>query len=614
MTRDERAQLSSIGRYQLLMLLATGGMAEIYLARQTGIGGFEKLVVLKRILPSLVQQKQFVEMFLDEAIIAARLNHPNIVQIYDLGQVDGEYFIAMEFLEGESLGALANQGVQAGRPVSWPLAAAMVAQVCDGLHYAHTFEDEQGRRLDIVHRDISPHNIIVLFNGMVKLVDFGIAKAATKMHQTRVGTLKGKLAYMSPEQCTGQEVDARSDIFSLGIVLWELLARRRLFRHDSEAAIIRAIADEPIPALAEARAEVPAQLVAVVDRALQKDPAQRYQSAAEMAAALRAYLQQQQEPAGPEAIAAYIMEVFGDKARTKKKLLEQIARRGNQGDISPRALKPASDSFPSSSRAGPSPAAGHGDYGETIIKPESGSAIAPPRRRWPLAIALLLVLGAAAWGAWHLWGQAPEDEAATVKTSPPPATAGNTSASTTTTPATSADAGRPAPGPAGPPAPAAVVASPARLTVRSQPAGCAVEIDGRRLEGVTPLEEVAVEPGQEHRVAVLCRGRQRQVKKVLLGRGEVSALLFRPPRRASTPPSRPQPARAATGRLTFSTRPWTEVYLGDKKLGMTPLVRLELPAGTHRLRVVNPARKISRVVTVTIEAGQTTTLRKDLLH
>ena len=346
--------LEQIGRYKILARLAEGGMAEIFLARQTGIGGFEKLVVVKRILPHLAREKTFVEMFLDEAVIAAQLNHPNIVQIYDLGQADENYFIAMEYLEGETLGHLARQGVEAGRPLPYHLIGGIIAQVCDGLAYAHSFEDDAGNPLNLVHRDISPHNIIVLFSGVVKVVDFGIAKAATKSHQTRVGTLKGKLAYMPPEQCMGQNVDARSDIFSLGVVLWELLTRRRLFKREVEPAMIRAILDEPIPKVRDARADVPAALAAIADQALRKDQDKRFQNASAFAKALRSAIQQLGEEANTRAVAVYIQDVFGDRARTKKKLLEEIRAKGAEG-VAIKSLAPKSDSFPSQSLAGQVP-------------------------------------------------------------------------------------------------------------------------------------------------------------------------------------------------------------------------------------------------------------------
>src|SRR6516165_5452866 len=217
------------GKYELISRLAAGGMAEIFLARTKSIQGFEKYLVIKRILSHRSQDPEFVRMFLDEARVAATLDHPNIVQIYDVGHVDNEYFIAMEYLRGHNLIEIVRAGAKLGyfKP---PLEHVMsvLTGVCAGLHYAHDKRDFQGRPLDIVHRDVTPQNIVVSFDGAVKIVDFGIAKAATREVETLAGTLKGKIGYMSPEQCRGAAVVLRSDVFAVGISLYELTTGKRL--------------------------------------------------------------------------------------------------------------------------------------------------------------------------------------------------------------------------------------------------------------------------------------------------------------------------------------------------------------------------------------------------
>ncbi|RME19717.1 MAG: serine/threonine protein kinase, partial [Deltaproteobacteria bacterium] len=197
-------------------------MAEVFLARQTGMKGFEKVVVIKRILPHLAMQERFVQMFLDEARLAARFNHPNIVQIYDLGEENGSYYIAMEYINGEDLRSVVKACAARSERIPMEHVVKIISAVLDGLHYAHQQADLEGRRKGIVHRDVSPHNIIVSFEGGVKLVDFGIARARSEISTTIPGRVKGKHAYMSPEQCQGLELDCRSDIFSAGIVLYEL--------------------------------------------------------------------------------------------------------------------------------------------------------------------------------------------------------------------------------------------------------------------------------------------------------------------------------------------------------------------------------------------------------
>jgi len=579
--RMEEQPVQTIGRYQLLAHLASGGMAEIYLARQTGIGGFEKLVVVKKILPNLAREKVFVEMFLDEAVIAAQLNHPNVVQIYDLGQSGADYYIAMEYLEGESLGHLTSEGARVGKPLPPGLAAGIISQVCDGLAYAHKFEDENGKPLGIVHRDISPHNIIVLFTGVVKVVDFGIAKAASKMHQTKVGTLKGKLAYMSPEQCVSSEVDARSDVFSLGVVLWELLTHRRLFKRDVEPAMIRAIMDEPIPKVLEVRKDAPPALAATADRALLKKPEDRYPGAAEMKADLQAYLRQESEEAGAEQIAAYAAEVLGKRARTKKRLLEEIRKKGVKG-VSLGALKPKSDSMPSKS----------GDLADaaTRIQQESDKPSSSP---WLLRIIAFFLAGIAV-AAVVIWffsgGQRPEPAEEKVAVPAPPLQK------------VPVEPVKP-----GPPADAL-------LSVRSTPDGCRVELNGKLLEGTTPIIDHPVAPDSKHQVAVLCDGHLRDARTVEGQPGEVLALAFAPAKEVKKPREpRTQPV-AKKGRVTIDTKPWTEVYLGKRKLGITPLLDIELPAGRHKLKVVNKSRGINESLEVVVKAGKKTTVKKTLIR
>ena len=279
-----------IGKYKLVRLIASGGMAEVYLARQAGAAGFEKLVCLKRILPHLARDKQFVEMFLNEARLAARLDHPNIVSIFDLGEANGNYFIAMEFIDGPSLRAAAKRALERGERLPIPEIVKVVSMAAAGLHYAHELTDAGGKPLGLVHRDISPDNVLVHRNGAPKVVDFGIAKAASSSSSTRTGTLKGKIAYMPPEQLRGDPLDRRTDVFALGVVLYELLAGQRPWVGDSEVSLIGRIMTEDPPPLSTLRPDAPAGLVAVLDRALAKDREARCASCHDLQADLEALL------------------------------------------------------------------------------------------------------------------------------------------------------------------------------------------------------------------------------------------------------------------------------------------------------------------------------------
>jgi serine/threonine protein kinase len=281
-----RVPPTRIGRYQLIGKLANGGMAEAYLALSGELPALRSLVVVKRILPHLSAQEQFVRMFLDEARIGALLDHPNIVRIIEVGRDGDGYFLVMEPVQGKPLSAVLRRAAGAKKPLGHAQAAFIVGQAANGLGYAHALTDAAGDPLNIVHRDISPQNILVSFDGAVKVIDFGVASALGRITETVPGGLKGKIEYMSPEQASGDSADRRSDIFALGVVLWEALCGRRLFRRRTELETMRAIFDEPIPRLPKAAA-VPPRLENIVMRALEREPEDRFQDAREMALLLQ---------------------------------------------------------------------------------------------------------------------------------------------------------------------------------------------------------------------------------------------------------------------------------------------------------------------------------------
>jgi serine/threonine protein kinase len=290
---------TEFGSYLLDRKLAQGGMAEVFLARQQGLHGFQKQVVVKCILPALSTDQAFIEMFLNEARLAAQLNHSNVVQVFEAGVIDGRYYIAMEYIEGVDLRLFYQDADATMQPLAPGLACRIVADLLAGLQYAHTRTDEQGRPLGIVHRDVSPQNVLVTRSGNVKVVDFGIAKAtrsAVGPQQTQIGTVKGKLSYMSPEQAMGKAVDARSDVFACGILLWELVTGQRLFQRPNDMAIILAISEEPIPTPSSVRRELPAALDRLLDKALARSVHDRYESAQAMSADLELLIRSQNWP------------------------------------------------------------------------------------------------------------------------------------------------------------------------------------------------------------------------------------------------------------------------------------------------------------------------------
>jgi len=270
------------GQYVLLDKIATGGMAEVWKARMRGVEGFQKTVAIKKILPHLSDNQDFIEMFIDEAKLAAQLNHNNIIHIYDLGKIQSSYYIAMEYIDGYDLKSILKLAADREQPLSVELALFVASKIAAALDYAHRKRDFEDRDLGLVHRDVSPQNVLISKEGDIKLCDFGIAKAASKASHTQAGALKGKLQYMSPEQAWGRAIDKRSDIFALATVLFELLTGRKLFTGDNELSILEQVREARITTPSQFNDEVTPQIDAIVVKALQKDPANRYQTAGEM--------------------------------------------------------------------------------------------------------------------------------------------------------------------------------------------------------------------------------------------------------------------------------------------------------------------------------------------
>jgi serine/threonine protein kinase len=300
--------------------LAVGGMAEIFLARTTAMHGFEKMVVLKRMLPQYAESGDFIRMFLDEARLAATLAHPNIAQVYDIGEHEGQCFFTMEYVAGQDLRKVQHA---ARASIGLPLehVVNIVIGVASGLHYAHEQVDRVGRPLGLVHRDVSPSNIIVTYSGGVKLVDFGIAKASTAQVATAVGTLKGKIPYMSPEQCRGAKLDRRSDIFSLGTVLWELSTGSRLFRGENEFAMLNRIANGDVPLPSTRRSNYPEDLEAIVMRALEGDREHRYATAQDLQIALEEFAREHKLSVSSAKLARFMGHLFAEEIERQKKML-----------------------------------------------------------------------------------------------------------------------------------------------------------------------------------------------------------------------------------------------------------------------------------------------------
>ncbi len=552
-----------IGKYKLVRLIASGGMAEVYLARQAGAAGFEKLVCLKRILPHLARDKQFVEMFLNEARLAARLDHPNIVSILDLGEANGNYFIAMEFIDGPSLRAAAKRALERGERLPIPEIVKIVSMAAAGLHYAHELTDAGGKPLGLVHRDISPDNVLVHRNGAAKVVDFGIAKAANSSTSTRTGTLKGKVAYMPPEQLRGDPLDRRTDVFALGVVLYELLAGQRPWAGDSEVSLIGRIMTEDPPPLSTLRPDAPAGLVAVLDRALAKDREARYASCHDLQADLEALLVSLGQTITQARISdfakAYADPIAAPDENTGAAMQALEAEMNGTGAVRPVAGRRAP---------------GQPREPRTVVLPPA----ARDRRGVAYGVAAFLSVAAVGGAGGYVLlmrrGEPPPDpvpieRVSVVDTAPAPAAAEKKEEP----PQVQEKPKLAEPEP--PPAAVAADPGPAKTTPPPAPAPPSAP--------ASPAAEpqAAVPPPQ-------------------------AAAATAPKARPRKAPQQAVPAEApvvtAKGELVLLIRPWAKVEVDGRDVGVTPLNEpLLLAAGEHTVRLVNPdlGKDITRTVRIT---------------
>ncbi len=325
MTTAPKRQPIPFGKYLLLDRVNIGGMAEVWRAKTFGAGGFERLVAIKRILPNIAEDEEFISMFLDEAKITVQLNHANIAQIYELNNLSNSYFIAMEYVSGKDLRAVFDRCRKRGEPAPIPLTCYSIAMCCEGLDYAHRAKDRQGRDMSIVHRDVSPQNALISYDGEVKVIDFGIAKAAGKATKTQAGILKGKFGYMSPEQIRGLPLDGRSDIFAMGVCLYELLTGERLFVGDSDFSVLEKVRKVEVLPPSHFNRKIPDQLEKIVMKSLAKDVEDRYQHASELAEDLRGFMYQSGNAFARKDLAAFMKATFAEDYEKERGRLSEYA-------------------------------------------------------------------------------------------------------------------------------------------------------------------------------------------------------------------------------------------------------------------------------------------------
>lgn len=387
-----------IDRYDLVAEIASGGMATVYLARLSGVGGFRRFVAIKRLHPHLAGEQEFVEMFLDEARLAAGIHHPNVVPILEVGASDRGYYLVMEYVEGDTLARLLARAATSGLRLPAAIGTRVLIDMLLGLHAAHELRDEHGEPTELVHRDVSPQNVLVGIDGVTRITDFGVARAASRLSATRAGQLKGKIAYMAPEQAVGDpSVDRRADVFSSGIVLWEVLAARRLFKAENEAATLSRVISEPIPHICEVNPDIDPGVGEVVMRSLERDRDERYSSCSEFADDLEKAATRVSDLASSREVAAYVTQVIGNEISQQREAVRSWLARSepSQG---------RQDVFDMASRVAAQPPPGTVDQSGLVASPLSAPLGEPQietggRSKTPLIIAIAALVGFIGVGA-----------------------------------------------------------------------------------------------------------------------------------------------------------------------------------------------------------------------
>jgi len=454
---DPGAGRQRVERYELMGEIASGGMATVYLARLTGMGGFQRFVAMKRLHPHLASEKEFVEMFLDEARIAARIHHPNVVPILEVGASQVGYYLVMEYIEGDTLARMLARAASSGKKLPVSIALRVAIDMLSGLHAAHELHDDQNQPVNLVHRDVSPQNVLVGQDGIARITDFGVARAASRLTATRVGQLKGKIAYMAPEQAAGSEdLDRRADVFSSGIVIWEALAQKRLFKAENEAATLSRVIAEPVPLLFQIAPQVSKEVSGVVMRALDRDANKRFPSCAAFADALEAAAALKDKVATPRELAAYVNEVMGQEIAQQRDNVRTWLAHSEPTGAAVREL-PAGILPSSSVSAAAISIPGFVEASHSGLSGSLSTVEQPKRSRVPLVLGALLLTGLLGAGGFMLTrsarsvGASAASPAAETKPAPPPVPSsapGDSAAVAAAAAAASAAAALPPPTPA----------------------------------------------------------------------------------------------------------------------------------------------------------------------
>ncbi len=551
---------SSRSGLRFLCRLGQGGMAEVHLAARGTEGSIPDLVVVKRMHVQYLEDTATVRMFLDEARLALRLAHPNIVRAERLGMFDGRHGIVMEFLEGQPLQQVLKRAYESEHSLGLEVVAQIAIAALDGLHYAHELKDPSGTALCVVHRDVSPQNLFVSYDGAVKLLDFGIAKNALQDGRTRTGLLKGKISYMAPEQARGEAIDRRADLWSLGVTLWEAVTGSRLFKGANEVATLNLTLTEEVAAPSLRRPDLPQEFEAILLRALQRDPEQRYPTAAAMRDDLETWLSAR-EFSEAASIPQLMKRLFAEEILEQREKVQRLLN--EQPDLSAESgvtLVAPSLAFSSGTVSGsrPTQVSSVNDLMQELTRQRKATT--------RLSVSLLALVAIAAPIAVYLLMER----------------------STTASRIPAADA-----------APGAVAAAPPVALPVAPPVALPV---APPVAPPVPALAAAVATSPAPQPAWLRGGRSQAPQ---LRRSRAGA--------ESTAQARPEEAsEAEAGLLNFDTSPWSVVSVGGRVLGQTPLVGASLPVGTHQLTLTNPELGLRTTYQVTINRGQTTARRVGL--
>ncbi len=567
------------GKYYLIDRIATGGMAEIFKAKSYSTAGFEKLQVIKRILSHLSDNEEFVDMFIDEAKISVSLQHANIVQIYDFGKIRENYFISMEWIDGKDVKQLLRK--LAGRRKLLPeeFAVYIAHETCKGLYFAHNKTNLQGDNLQIIHRDMSPSNVLVGFEGDVKVADFGIAKAEMSQYTTKDGVLKGKFEYMSPEQAHGQALSQQSDIFSVGIILYEMLTGRRLFKTESELMTLEKIKSVDIGPPSSVNPNISARMDKLVMKALTADTNERYADASEFGQALLDYMYPQAPPAIQRSLSAFMKETFAEERAAER---ERLAR----GSRIAEELHKAEPDLNLSPEWEESPGSG------ATIQQEPQEP-----NRAPLVVAIAVVLALLGVVGVLLSRDKPEAEVVEREVTVLP-----------TEGALQLRLNVPAKVYAG-----TQLLGEGKLVELNhlEPGEMALRIEA---EGHLPLEEVlGIVAGERMVMSLRLEAEPKEPVQTPNRRTTEEKPQVQPEPdpvevKPETPKPPPAPVAVKTGKVSINIsggKGWGDVYVDGKNIGRTPKFNYELPAGPHTVRVANEQLGLDYTKKVTIVAGET---------